>query len=107
MNTIKYYFSVALLICIALLGCISSGLHKSYTDWRVTGGSRENLHYSSIKQIDTNNISQLEVAWIYHTENKDQTRFGAMECNPIIIDSVMFGVSPKLKLFAINARTGK
>ena len=107
MGMIKNYFSVALLICIVLLGCMRSGLHKTYTDWRVTGGGKENLHYSSIKQIDTSNIQNLEIAWIYHTENKDQSRFGAMECNPIIIDSVMFGVSPRLKLFAINARTGK
>jgi len=107
MGIIKNYLSISLLICIVLLGCIRSGLHKTYTDWRVTGGGKENLHYSSIKQIDTSNIQNLEIAWIYHTENKDKNRFGAMECNPIIIDSVMFGVSPRLKLFAINARTGK
>jgi quinoprotein glucose dehydrogenase len=87
--------------------CNSSSVQKTYAEWGVTGGSKENIRYSSTKQIDTNNIGNLEIAWIYHSENNDSTRFGAMECNPIIIDSVMFGVSPKLKLFAINACTGK
>src|SRR6185312_17310455 len=30
-----------------------------------------------------------------------------IQVNPIISDSTLFGVSPKLKLFALNAATGK
>lgn len=30
-----------------------------------------------------------------------------IECNPLIIDGIVYGTSPKLKLFALNAKTGK
>jgi len=78
-----------------------------YNSWLKTGGGNENLKYSSLHQIDTSNYNQLGVAWIYNSENKDSTKFGPMECNPIVVDGVMYGVSPKLKLFALNAATGK
>ena len=87
--------------------CDTSNSSKEYQSWKVTGGSRENIRYSSLNQIDTNNVSRLQVAWIYYSEKMDSTRYGPMQCNPIVVDSVLFGVSPKLKLFAVNAATGK
>ncbi|WP_205764376.1 PQQ-binding-like beta-propeller repeat protein [Arenibacter sp. 6A1] len=78
-----------------------------YTKWEVTGGGKENLKFSHLDQIDTSNVVQLEIAWVYHSEDRDSTKFGPMECNPIIIDDILYGVSPKLKLFAIDAATGK
>lgn len=79
----------------------------NHSNWRITGGSKTNLRYSSLTQIDTNNVDKLQVAWIYESENSDSTKFGPIQTNPIIIDSILFGVSSKLKLFAINAVTGK
>jgi len=77
-----------------------------YGHWKVTGGSKGNIKYSSLKQIDTLNVNRLQVAWIYHSESNDSTKFGPIQCNPIVIDGVLYGVSPKLKLFAIDATTG-
>lgn len=79
----------------------------TYLIWAKTGGGSENLKYSALQQIDTANYAKLSVAWVYHTENNDSTKFGPMECNPIVVNGVMYGVSPKLKLFAVNAATGK
>jgi quinoprotein glucose dehydrogenase len=89
-----------------ILGSCDPGQPK-YNSWLKTGGGNENLKYSSLHQIDTSNYNQLGVAWIYYSEKKDSTKFGPMECNPIVVDGVMYGVSPKLKLFALNAATGK
>jgi len=76
-----------------------------YSTWQVYGGNKEANHYSSLNQIDTNNVSQLQVAWTYHTGDADSMT--QIQVNPIIVDSILFGVSPKLKLFALNAATGK
>jgi quinoprotein glucose dehydrogenase len=76
-------------------------------DWAVTGGGRTNIKYSPLRQINTGNVQQLKVAWTYHSENNDTSKFGPMQCNPIIVQGVLYGVSPKLKLFAVNAVTGK
>jgi len=76
-----------------------------YSGWQVYGGNKEANHYSSLNQIDTNNVTQLKVAWTYHTGDADSMT--QIQVNPIISDSTLFGVSPKLKLFALNATTGK
>lgn len=92
-------------VSILMLACDPK--QPTYLSWAKTGGGSENLKYSAIQQIDTTNYAKLGVAWVYHTENNDSTKFGPMECNPIIVEGVMYGVSPKLKLFAVNAATGK
>ena len=92
-------------VLILMLACDPQ--QPTYLSWAKTGGGSENLKYSALQQIDTTNYAKLGVAWVYHTENNDSTKFGPMECNPIIVEGVMYGVSPKLKLFAVNAATGK
>ena len=69
------------------------------------GGNKESSHFSSLTQIDTNNVTQLQVAWTYHTGDSD--RMTQIQVNPIMVDGVLYGVSPKLKLFALDAGTGK
>ena len=80
---------------------------KAYETWENYGGNKENIHYSSLKQIDTSNVNQLQIAWTYHTGDADTAAHSQIQCNPIIVDGVMYGTSPKLKLFAIDAATGK
>jgi len=74
-------------------------------DWPVYGGSKAGGHYSSLTQIDTSNVMQLQVAWQYHTGDSGQST--QIQANPIIINNVLYGVSPRLKLFALDAATGK
>ena len=77
---------------------------KDYAGWSVYGGNKEANHYSSLTQIDTNNVSQLQVAWTHHTGDADSMT--QIQVNSIVVDSTLYGVSPKLKLFALNAATG-
>ncbi|MBS0028733.1 outer membrane protein assembly factor BamB family protein [Chitinophaga sp. 22321] len=103
MGALKFHVIIAFLAC--LFAC--NNREPSFTTWEVTGGSRMNNRYSDLAQIDTTNVRQLQVAWVYHTERKDSSRFGPMECNPVIVNGVLYGVSPKLKLFAVDAATGE
>lgn len=89
---------------LLLLSCTSND-EKNYESWSVYGGNKENNHYSSLKQVDTSNVAQLQVAWEYHTH--DSEAMTQIQVNPIVINNVLYGVSPKLKLFALDAATGK
>ena len=80
---------------------------KKYTTWNNYGGSKENIHYSSLTEIDTNNVSQLQPAWIFNTGDADTVNNSQIQCNPIVVDSIMYFTSPTLKLFAVHAATGK
>ena len=82
-----------------------SACQSRNTEWSVYGGNKAANHYSTLKQVDTSNVSQLTIAWEYHTgDSSDKTQ---IQVNPIMVDGILYGVSPKLKLFALDAATGK
>src|SRR5579871_2729389 len=78
-----------------------SGSAKSQ-DWPVWGGSPQNQHYSSLAQINRSNVKQLQVAWTYDTGEK-----GGLQTSPLVVDGVLYGLSPTQKVFAVNAASGK
>ncbi len=91
---------------IIVLNC-SPEKDSRYTTWLVTGGSKENIRYSVLDQMDTANVNQLKVAWVYHTMDADTINNSQIQCNPIIVDGILYGTSPQLKLIALDAATGK
>lgn len=105
------YFLISLrtVLAFAFLSIISctSNTEKEFTSWKVYGGTKEMIRYSSLSQIDTNNVSQLQVAWTYNSGDADTVSHSQIQCNPIIVDGILYGVNPQMKLFAIDAQTGK
>ena len=92
-------------LLLLLISCNNSE-ESQYASWPTYGGSPEMIRYSSLTQIDTNNVSTLAVAWSYSTKDVDTAKHSQMQCNPIVVDGVLFGVSPQMKLFALDAATG-
>ena len=78
-----------------------------YSGWRTYAGTKEGNRYSSNTQINTTNVAQLQVAWTYSTHDKDTGNRTQNQCNPIVVDGVLYGTSPQVKLFALNAATGE
>src|ERR1700704_3976776 len=94
-------------IMIRLLPAIAVALlplFGQYRDWRVYGGGPENIRYSKLDQINRDNVSRLQVAWTYDTG--DAFPGSEMQCNPIIVDGVLFASTPKLRVIALAAATG-
>ena len=102
MKTTSHSFTI--LALLSLCTCTSST--RKYTSWNAYNGGKESLKYSSLTQINTTNVNQLQVAWTYNTGDADSEHHSQIQCNPIIIDGVLFGVSPQMKLFAVDAATG-
>lgn len=74
----------------------------SDTDWAEYLGGPDRNHYSSLTQINKDNVSQLKVAWEYHSLDS-----GQVQCNPIIVKGKLYGVTASNHLFALDASTGK
>ena len=70
-------------------------------DWPVYGGAPEGGHYSSLTQINKSNVKQLQVAWTFDTGES-----GGLQTSPIVVDGVLYGISPTQKIFALDAATG-
>lgn len=71
-------------------------------EWREYLGGPDRSHYSTLTQINAANASQLKVAWTYHTGDS-----GQMQCNPIIVDGMLYGMTASTQPFAVDAATGK
>jgi quinoprotein glucose dehydrogenase len=78
-----------------------------YQGWPVVNGNTAGNKFSSLIQVDTSNVAQLKIAWTYHTDDADTAAHSQIQCNPIIINGTLYGTSPQLKLFALDAATGK
>lgn len=74
-------------------------------DWPVYGGDNDHTHFTKLAQITPANIARLKVAWTYKTG--DEFAGSEMQTNPIILDGVMYGTTPKLQVFALDASNGK
>lgn len=75
------------------------------TQWPHYGGDTANTKYSSLTQITTANVAQLKQAWRF--DSGDEFPGSEMQCNPLVIDGVLYGTTPKLRVVALNAATGK
>src|SRR6187551_1467624 len=106
MKNPKSFVSVSILLSFLMFVISCSESSKEYKSWTVYNGGNEAMKYSSLTQIDTSNVNQLQVAWTYHTGDADASG-SQIQCNPIMIDGVLYGVGPQMKLFAVNAMTGK
>ncbi len=91
---------------VLIVGSCKNKDSSGDTSWRVFGGSKKSQHYSSLTQIDTNNVNQLQVAWTYHTGDADIKGSSQIQCNPIMVDGTLYGTTPRLKLFALDASAG-
>jgi quinoprotein glucose dehydrogenase len=94
-----------ILLCIVtltwlLLGC--NGRSREESNWAEYLGGGERNHYSGLDQITISNVNKLEVAWEYHTRDS-----GQIQCNPIVVDGILYGMTASTEPFAIDAATGK
>ncbi|MGX5816755.1 outer membrane protein assembly factor BamB family protein [Chitinophaga lutea] len=109
MPNLSIPYTLAFVLALVHVSCknISSGENKAHDGWANYAGAKDGNRYSSIDQLDTANVGRLRVAWTYSTHDKDTGNRSQNQCNPVIIDGMLYGTSPRSKLFALDAATGK
>ena len=80
-------------------------------DWGHYGGDAGGTRYSPLKQIHRGNVTSLKPAWTYHTGDiSDGTEFpvkSAFESTPLMVEGVLYFVTPFDRLIALEPETGK
>jgi quinoprotein glucose dehydrogenase len=92
-------------VLIVAVSCQTTGNENDYSKWGVFGGTKDAARYSSLTQINKENVGKLQVAWTYHT--KDSTATSQIQCQPIVVDGVLYATSPQVNVFALEAATGR
>jgi quinoprotein glucose dehydrogenase len=75
---------------------------QNWTTWKDYLGSPASSHYSGLKQINTSNINQLDLAWKYPTGDDLAYTF-----SPIVVDNMAYFAAKNGALVAVDATTGK
>ena len=88
------------LLLIAPLSLIARG--GQHRDWPVYGGDAENTHFSRLHQINRKNVTRLQIAWTFDTQES-----GGLQTSPLIVGNVLYGLTPSQKVLALDAATGK
>jgi len=95
------------LCLLALAGCSGLGGGSADTslaadNWSNPGGDVGKSHYSTLKDINTQTVGQLGLAW--------QAELGTgrgLEATPVVIDGVMYTSGVAGRVYAYDAGTGK
>lgn len=68
----------------------------------IYGGDAGGTRYAPLKQINRTNVQQLQIAWTFDPADGS----GDTQTQPVIVDGVLYGVTAKHKIFALDAATG-
>lgn len=93
---------LAVPLCLAQRKPVPAG---HYPGWPAYHGGPENLHYTTLGQITPANVNRLRVAWTMDTG--DAFEGSEIQCNPIVVDGIVYATSPKLRVMALDGATGK
>ncbi|GAB3331168.1 hypothetical protein GCM10027299_36740 [Larkinella ripae] len=100
-----------LLLVLSLLFSIL--LAASQTDelpnrsWSIYKADAASTSYSALDQITLDNVGQLQLAWTFPFRDAlPNARAGSSECNPIIVDGVLYATSARHRVYALDASAG-
>lgn len=76
--------------------------HGAGENWAYYLGGPNSSQYSSLTQINKNNISQLEIAWMHDTEDS-----AMYQANNLVVDGIVYTPTPERRVHALNGVTGE
>ncbi|HMF70585.1 MAG TPA: PQQ-binding-like beta-propeller repeat protein, partial [Flavitalea sp.] len=92
---------------LILVSCSNDQGNNNPEDWPEYNGGSDRNHFSRLDQIKHTNLDKLQVAWVYHSGGADTVQNKTqIQCNPIIIDGILYGVSADSQVFALDGATG-
>ena len=76
---------------------------KEPGNWLTYSGNYTGVRYSSLQQINKNNVQKLVPIWIYQLHNAG----GGFEATPLVVDRIMYISEPPSTVTALDVFTGR
>jgi quinoprotein glucose dehydrogenase len=96
---VSVFFVVSSLLLAAVLAQTTRD-----ADWPMHGGV-DNIRYSSLAQINRDNVTKLQVAWT--RDSHDAFKGSEMQSNPVVVGGTLYATTPTLNVIALDAATGR
>jgi len=100
-------------ICFCFLLGTAHGAEGAdpYGGWAYYGGTQDGIRYSSLDQITVGNVTDLEVAWIYHSgelerRGPDLITNSSTQNTPTLVAGSLMVCTPFNRLIALDPATG-
>jgi quinoprotein glucose dehydrogenase len=94
-----------------ILGGLLSAQTRPDTDWPYYGGDAGGMRYSRLTQVNPQNVSTLEIAWVFHTGDVSDGKHGkqrsGFETTPILVDGLLILTTGFNRVIAVTPQTGK
>jgi quinoprotein glucose dehydrogenase len=80
-----------------------------FADWTHYGGSQRGMQYSSLSQVSTNNVAQLEEVWRYRSGElgKGHREPFAFQANPILVEGKLYLSTGSAIIIALDPANGE
>src|SRR5579864_561570 len=104
-------FPLLIFSCVAFASAAARGQASGDTEWPNYGNDPGGMRYSSLSQINRENVSKLQVAWIFHTGDISDGSHGrkrsGFEATPILLDGTLYFTTAFNRVIALDPQTGK
>ena len=87
--------SISVFVCAHLAA-------QSSSDWPTFGGPAGGTQHSSLKQINVSNVTDLEVAWVHHSNDHSW-----LEVTPIHANDMLYYCTPMNRVIALDPTSGE
>lgn len=96
-------FVVVIAVSFVAAPEVDSPKHVAGEEWSAAGGNEAQTKYSTLKQINRENVGRLKEAWTFRSGNTH----GNVQLNPLVVAGVVYLTTPAQELIAVNGATGK
>jgi quinoprotein glucose dehydrogenase len=104
-------FGFAMLVTTGVVSVAYGQSSSNIGDWPYYGGDAGGSRFSQVRQINTKNVHQLKIAWVYHTGDiSDGTKYrrkSAFEATPILVDGTLYVSTAFNRVIALDPETGQ
>ena len=99
---IRPFTAMACLLGLYLTACVNKQPEGAGADWAHYLGHPTSNQYSVLKQINKDNVDNLEVAWTYATGDS-----AMYQTNNLIVDGKLYTATPHSRVVALDGATGE
>lgn len=108
-NNSKTVLTKIFVVLLLILTSCQKGPTSNYAkeNWATYNGDKAATHYSLLDQVNKENVHQLQKVWEFDNGEASSNNRSMIQCNPLIIDGILYGTTATMKVFALDASTGK
>src|SRR6266446_3198137 len=101
---------VAALAGACMASAVAGASEAAADEWPYYGHDAGGMRYSPLAQINRENVSQLKVAWVFHTgdisDGSGGRKRSGFETTPILVDGTLYLTTPFNRVIALDPETG-